>query len=120
MLVAVLLAAALQQATPAASASQHRLIVRPTNPEIAVGDSVQLAAEVRDAAGNAVPSARVVFRAAGGSFEGRVDSTGNVVGGATGTIPVTVVALVDGQQRPLFERVEVSVVPGRAAHLTIE
>ena len=120
MIVVALLAAAMQQATPAASTAQHRIIVRPANPEIATGDSVQLTAEVRDAAGNAVPGARVVFRAAGGSFEGRVDSTGNVVGGATGTIPVTVIALVDGQQRPVFERVEVSVVPGPAARLTIE
>jgi uncharacterized protein YjdB len=120
MILAVLLTAALQQATPAIGASEHRVIVRPASPQIAVGDSVQLTAEVRDASGNAVPSARVVFRAAGGSFEGRVDSTGNVVGGATGTIPVTVVALVDGQQRPIFERVEVSVVPGPAARLTID
>ncbi|MGQ0715332.1 MAG: Ig-like domain-containing protein [Gemmatimonadaceae bacterium] len=120
MVVVALVAAALQQATPQAGATQPRIIVRPASAEVAVGDSVQLSAEVRDAAGNVMPNARVIFRAAGGSFEGRVDSTGNVVGGATGTIPVTVIALVDGQQRPLLERAEVRVVPGPATRIVIE
>jgi hypothetical protein len=115
ILLPFLLAASLQQQAEALDA---RIIVRPANAEIAVGDSVQLTAEVRDPAGNVVPNARVVFRPAGGSFEGRVDSTGLVVGGATTTIPVTVVALVDGK-RPLLERAFVRVVAGPAARVSI-
>jgi hypothetical protein len=114
-----LLVAALQQQqqTPA-EPPDARIVVRPGNAEIAVGDSVQLTAEVRDRAGNVVPNATVVFRPGGGSFEGRVDSTGLVVGGATTTIPVTVVATVDGKR--LLERVAVRVVPGPAARVTVE
>ena len=81
------LAAALQQQTPQAEPLDARIVVRPANAEIAVGDSVRLTADVRDPAGNAISNARVVFRAAGGSFEGTVDSTGLVVGGATGDDP---------------------------------
>jgi hypothetical protein len=118
IVLSFLLAAALQQQTPQAEALNARIVVRPANAEIAVGDSVRLTAEVRDPAGNVVPNARVVFRAGGGSFEGRVDSTGLVVGGATATIPVTVVALVEGK-RPLLERVAVRVVPGPAERVSI-
>jgi hypothetical protein len=116
IVLSFLLIAALQQ--PQAEALDARIVVRPVNVEIAVGDSVRLSAEVRDPAGNVVPNARVVFRAAGGSFEGRVDSTGLVVGGATATIPVTVIALVEGK-RPLLGRVAVRVVPGPAARVSI-
>jgi len=117
--LSLLVAAALQQQpAPRADTLDARIMVRPVNPEIAVGDSVRLTAEVRDPAGNVVPNARVVFRAGGGSFEGRVDSTGLVVGGATSTIPVTVVALVEGK-RALLERVAVRVVPGPAARVSI-
>jgi hypothetical protein len=115
---AFVLAAALQQQTPQAEPLDARIVVRPANAEIAVGDSVRLTADVRDPAGHAIPNARVVFRAAGGSFEGTVDSTGLVVGGATGTIPVTVVAVVEGK-RPALERVAVRVVPGPAARASI-
>ena len=114
-LLPLLLVAALQQP---AQAPDARVVVRPANVEIAVGDSVQLTAEVRDAGGNVVPNSRVVFRPGGGSFEGRVDSTGLVVGGATTTIPVTVIGLVDGK-RPILAQAMVRVVPGPAARVTI-
>jgi hypothetical protein len=110
-----LLAAALQQQAEPLDA---RIVVRPANAEIAVGDTVRLTAELRDRAGNVVPNARVVFRAGGGSFEGRVDSTGLVVGGAPTTIPVTVIGLVEGR-RPLLERAFVRVVPGPAARVSL-
>src|SRR5688500_19686860 len=110
-----LLAVALQQPQTQPDA---RLVVRPANAEIAVGDSVQLIAEVRDASGSVVPNARVVFRPGGGSFEGRVDSTGLVVGGATTTIPVTVIGLIEGQ-RPILQQAFVRVVPGPAARIDL-
>jgi hypothetical protein len=55
------LAAALQQQTPAQDTINARIVVRPVNAEIPVGDSVRLSAEVRDLAGSLVPNARVVF-----------------------------------------------------------
>jgi hypothetical protein len=114
----LVLAAALQQQAPQTDTLGARVVVRPAMAEIAVGDSLRLSADVRDAAGNAVPNARVVFRAGGGSFEGDVDSTGLVVGGATGTIPVTVVAVMDAN-RSLIERVTVRVVPGPPARVDL-
>src|SRR5688500_6969531 len=98
MIHSLVLAAALQQQAPQTDTLGARVVVRPAMAEIAVGDSLRLSADVRDAAGNAVPNARVLFRAGGGSFEGDVDSTGLVVGGATGTIPVTVVAVMDANR----------------------
>ena len=114
ILLPALLVAALQQQ----EAVDARVVVRPANAEIVVGDSVRLSADVRDAAGNVVPGSRVVFRAGGGSFEGRVDSTGLVIGGATTTIPVTVIGLIEGK-RPLLERALVRVVPGPVARVVI-
>jgi hypothetical protein len=118
MIHSLVLAAALQQQAPQTDTLGARVVVRPAMAEIAVGDSLRLSADVRSAAVNAVPNARVVFRAGGGSFEGDVDSTGLVVGGATGTIPVTVVAVMDAN-RSLIERVTVRVVPGPPARVDI-
>ena len=115
--LSLLLTAALQQ-QPQGEPLDARVIVRPANVEIAVGDSIRLTAEVRDRAGNVVPGSRVVFRPGGGSFEGSVDSTGLVIGGAPTTIPVTVVGLVEGK-RQLLERAFVRVVPGPAARVSI-
>lgn len=120
MLYAALFAAALLQQQQAAQLEplDGRIVVRPANLEIAVGDTIRLTADVRDRSGNIVPNTRVLFRAAGGSFEGSVDSTGVVAGGAVSTIPVTVVALAPGK-RPLIDRVSVRVVPGPAARIAL-
>lgn len=82
-------------------------------------DSLQLVATPLDAAGRPVANATVRFFGAGGFFEGSVDSTGLVRSGSTGTMVVTVVARVAGS-RPVTERVEVMMVPGPAARITIE
>ena len=60
-------------------------------------DTLQLSAQALDANGRPVENVRFRYIGSGGArFEGRVDTTGLVRSGSTGTIPVTVVALVPG------------------------
>lgn len=121
----VLLATLQQPQTPAAPAAPlapspiAKLVISPASPSMTAGDTLRLVAQALDSAGKPVENARIRFAAAGGRFEGRVDSTGLVMSGSTGTLPVSVVAVVPGS-RPAVERVEVKMVPGAAARLTLE
>jgi hypothetical protein len=97
-----------------------RLVVTPANPVIAAQDTLRLVAQALDASGVPVPNVRLRFIQSGGArFEGSVDSTGLVRSGSTGTIPVTVVAIVAGV-RPVTQVVEVRMVAGPAARITID
>ena len=117
LLETLVLAAALQQpAPPPSPVAQIR--VTPAAPVIAAYDSLRLTAEALDAEGRPVAGARILFRPAGGRFEGTVDSTGMVRSGTTGTLPVSVVAVVPGS-RPALHRVEVRMVPGPAARVEV-
>jgi len=120
------LLATMQQA-PDAQAAQTaappspiaRLVVTPARPTVSAQDTLRLAAQALDAEGRPVAGARIRFLPAGGRFEGEVDSTGLVRSGSTGTLPVTVVAMVPGT-KPVIERVEVAMVPGPAARVVVE
>ena len=117
------LLAALQQAPPQAAPALPpspiaRVVVTPARRAVTAGDTLRLHAEARDASGRPVPNATISFRQAGAWFEGQVDSTGLVSAGATGTLPVSVIALVPGS-RPAIERVEVTMLPGPAARIEI-
>jgi hypothetical protein len=94
-----------------------RIVVSPSKPVVVAGDTLRLSAQALDAAGKPIEGARVHFQAQGGRFEGTVDSLGLVTSGATGTLPVAVVALVPGV-RPKSERIEVRMVAGPAASIT--
>ena len=97
-----------------------RVVVTPAKPVMSARDTLQLSAQALDASGRPVPNVRYRYIGSGGArFEGRVDSTGLVRSGSTGTIPVTVVALVPGT-RPVTEVVEVKMVPGPASRIAIE
>ena len=97
-----------------------RLDVAPANPAMIAQDTLRLSARAFDAAGAPVPGVRFRFvQSSGARFEGRVDTTGLVRSGSTGTIPVTVVALVPGT-RPVTKVIEVRMLPGPAARITIE
>ncbi|MEP6691885.1 MAG: hypothetical protein ABJD07_12075 [Gemmatimonadaceae bacterium] len=85
---------------------------------VVAGDSVKLSAHALDASGKDVPEARIRYFAAGGMFEGKVDSLGMVHGGSVGTIPVAVVAIVPGA-KPKIERVEIRIVAGPATRVEI-
>jgi hypothetical protein len=83
-------------------------------------DTLRLTARAFDVAGAAAPGVRFRFvQSSGARFEGRVDTTGLVWSGSTGTIPVTVVALVPGT-RPVTKVVEVRMLPGPAARIAID
>jgi hypothetical protein len=95
-----------------------KVVVTPTQRSVTVGDSLQLHAEAVDASGQRVVGAQVRFVPGGGWFEGSVDSTGLVRAGAVGTLPVTAVAMLPGS-RPVVERLEVRMLPGRPARVVI-
>jgi hypothetical protein len=117
MLVLALSALLAQQ--PAQPAPRPaRIVISPANPVVIAEDSLRLTARVYDATGAEIRGARVRFVPAGGRFEGDVDPTGLIQSGSTGTLPVTVVAQVEGHP-PLTERVEVKMVPGPAARIAI-
>jgi hypothetical protein len=106
-----------QQATSLPASPVARIAVTPANPVISAGDTLRLMAQALDADGKPVPNAVVRFRAAGGGFEAEVDSLGLVSSGATGTIPVAVVAMMPGV-RPKVEMVNIRMVAGPPARVT--
>ena len=60
-----------------------KLVITPATRTLQAGDTLRLRADAVDADGKPV-AARIRFALAGGRFEGTVDSTGLVTGGATG------------------------------------
>jgi hypothetical protein len=113
-------AAALLASVAGAASAQgtQRLVVTPSTRTIVAGDSMRFSAQLLDAAGNVVPGARIVFRNAGGYFEGAVDSTGLLRAGSVGTMPITAIAILPGA-KPVVERFEVAMVPGPAARVAV-
>ncbi len=114
--------AAQQPAAPAPAPAPSRIariVVSPVQKVIIAGDSMRFSAEARDANNNVIPG--VQFRWSRGSFarfEGRMDPDGLLVSGSTGTLPITVVAIIQGEQ-PRSERFDVRMVPGPAARIAI-
>ena len=98
--------------------SVTRLRITPAVRTVAVGDSLRLVVEPLDQAGNVVSGASIRFSAQGGRFQGSVDSLGWVRAGSPGTVPVSVSATT-ATGRPVAERVEVRIVPGPAARVTL-
>jgi hypothetical protein len=97
-----------------------KLVVTPAKPTMVARDTLRLTAQALDASGKPVDSVRFRYiQSSGARFEGKVDTTGLVRSGSTGTIPVTVVALVPGT-RPVTEVVEVKMLPGPAASIAID
>jgi len=125
--LSVVVLAALQAQTPGQAQQETlpaspiaRLVVTPAKPVIVARDTLRLSAQALDASGRPVDNVRYRYVQSGGArFEGRVDSTGLVRSGSTGTIPVTVVALVPGT-RPVTQVVEVKMVAGPAARVALD
>jgi hypothetical protein len=103
--------AQVQQGTP-------HVVITPSSQSVTAGDSLQLHAQLLDAAGKPVPNARITFRLAGAPFEGSIDTTGLVRSGATGTLPVAAIALVPGE-KPIVHRFEVTMLPGAASRIDV-
>ena len=85
---------------------------------VAVGDSLRLTVQALDARGNVVPDVAIRFNAHGGRFQASVDSAGFVRAGSPGTVPLAVVATPRGG-RPHTEKIEVRILPGPAARVTL-
>ncbi len=123
MIFTPLLAIAMQQPTPPPAPALPPspiadVVLTPARGVLTPGDTLRFRAEARDSAGQPMANVRLLFRAAGGRFEGSVDSAGLVSAGSTGTIPVAVIALVQGS-RPYVKRTEVRIVAGPAARITV-
>ena len=115
MLIA-LVSASLAAVQPPSAA---KLEITPANPVVIAEDTLRLRARVVDANGQPVPGTTIRFIAAGGRFEGAIDADGLVRSGSTGTMPVTVVAQIVGQPT-ITQRIEVRMVPGPAATITLD
>ena len=112
-----------QPPTPQAAALAPSPVARielASGPEVTItaGDSMRLNARAVDSAGRPVPNATLRYLLSGGRFEGRVDSTGLVRTGSTGSIVVSVVASVPGA-KPFIDRIKVRMVPGPAARIAV-
>jgi hypothetical protein len=108
-----------QQTAPALPESPvARIIVSPRQLTVPAGETLQLRAEAVDRSGRPVPNVTFVFRPNGAWFEGSVDSLGLVTAGSTGTLPVSITALVPGSA-PKVDRIAVQMVPGPAARIEL-
>ncbi len=120
-----LLLASLQGQTPAPAQGLPRspiakIEVTPANPSMTARDTLRLRARGLDAAGKEVSNVTVRFvLAPGARFEGRVAEDGLVSSGATGRLPISVIATVPGTA-PVTTRIEVPMLPGPPARMVID
>lgn len=105
-------------AAPQAPSPIAKVTLSPSIRSLTAGDTMRLSAQAVDSSGQPVPGATIRWLTTGGRFEGRVDSTGLVYAGSTGTLGVTAVASVAGT-KPVFERVEIRMLPGSNARVTV-
>src|SRR5437868_7434066 len=105
---------------PAALVAQNvaRVMVTPAPARVISGDSLRLKAVALDQNGKPVSDVVLRFQQADFPFQGTVDSTGLVMAGSVSTIPVVVSAIQPGA-KPVISRIEVKVVPGPVATITV-
>jgi len=114
--------AALQQqpSSQPASPPLARVTIAPAEVAVQVGDTVRLRAMAVDSAGRAVVNPWIRWFQSGGRFEGRVDSTGLVTGGSTGTLTVSAVVSPRSGGAPATGFARVTVLPQPAAKLSFD
>jgi plastocyanin len=120
--VLAILAALQQQPTTQQSASPAlaKVTVEPAEVAVEVGDTVRLRARAVDSSGRAVGNLSVRWFQSGGHFEGRVDSTGLVTGGSTGTLTVSALVSPRSGGSPATGFARVTVLPQPAAKLAFD
>ena len=96
-----------------------RAVVQPKEAAVLVGDTLRLKAVAYDSAGQVMPDVSISWFASGGFFEGSVDSTGLVTGGATGTLAVTALLKPKGGGRSTPAIARVTVLPQPAVKLSV-
>src|SRR3989449_316142 len=97
-----------------------RVAVRPAEFALKVGDTLRLAAVAYDSAGKVMADVVIRWFTSGGRFEGKVDSTGLVSAGATGTLNVAAIASdQDRAVKPTIGFAHVTVLPLPAARVVV-
>ncbi|HEY0351889.1 MAG TPA: Ig-like domain-containing protein, partial [Gemmatimonadales bacterium] len=121
MLYLLPLVAILQQ-QPASSSPPAGLTVNVEPAEVAVevGDTVRLRVTAQDSAGRPVSDLNVRWFQSGGRFEGKVDSTGLVTGGSTGTLTVSALVSPRAGGAPGTGFARVTVLPQPASSLRLD
>ena len=115
--------AVLQQqpiSAPGASPALAKVTIEPSEVALQVGDTVRLRVTASDSSGRPVKDVAVRWFQSGGHFEGRVDSTGLVTAGSTGTLALSAVVSprAGGPAATGFARV--TVLPQPAATLVFD
>jgi hypothetical protein len=112
----------LQQPTTAPRAAHPlaKVIIEPSEVAVQVGDTVRLAVTAEDSAGRPVRDLNVRWFKSGGQFEGKVDSTGLVTGGSTGTLTVSALVSARAGGPPATGFARVTVLPQPAARLSFD
>ncbi|HWN20164.1 MAG TPA: Ig-like domain-containing protein [Gemmatimonadales bacterium] len=111
--------AALQQ-QPASAPALAKVTIEPAEVAVQVGDTVRLRASAVDSSGRPVRDLSIRWFQSGGFFEGRVDSTGLVTGGSTGTLNVSALASSRSGGAPATGFARVTVLPQPAAKLVLD
>jgi hypothetical protein len=116
------LAALQQQPTASQPVSSGLATVRVEPGEVAVqvGDTVRLMASAEDSAGRPVKDVAVRWFQSGGHFEGKVDTSGLVTGGSTGTLTVSALVSPRVGGRPVTGFARVTVLPQPATRLELD
>ena len=109
-----------QPAPTPASSPVARVTVVPAEAAVEVGDTVRLRATAEDSAGHPIQDVTVRWFQSGGHFEGRVDSTGLVTGGSTGTLTVSALVSTAAGGSPATGFARVTVLPKPAAKLVFD
>jgi hypothetical protein len=123
MLRLLSLLAALQQqpsGSPPLTSGIAKVVVQPAEIAVQVGDTVRLAVRAEDAAGRSIRDVTVHWFQSGGRFEGRVDSTGLVSGGSTGTLTVSAVVSPRAGGSPATGFARVTILPQPASRVEFD
>ena len=122
MLAMLTLLAALQQqpAQTGTPSSIAKVAIQPAEVAVQVGDTVRLGVTATDSAGRPVRDPVVRWFQSGGHFEGKVDSSGLVTGGSTGTLTISALVSARAGGSPATGFARVTVLPGPAARLEFD
>jgi len=115
-----MLAALQQQPTSGPASALAKVTIQPAEVAVQVGDTVRLTASAVDSSGRSVRDLSIRWFQSGGRFEGRVDSTGLVTGGSTGTLNVSALVSPRSGGVPATGFARVTVLPQPAARLVLD
>lgn len=105
---------------PVGSSVLAKVTIEPAEVAVQVGDTVRLRLTAVDSSGQAVRDLAIRWFQSGGYFEGRVDSTGLVTGGSTGTVTVSALVSPRAGGPPSTGFARVTVLPQPAAKLSFD